>query len=147
MSMPSDQLMSLVAGGQGTMGADEPEPGMGGDQGAAPAGAPMTTPQPNEGEQQEAMVGISLAMDLLEKSLPPFGAESNEGRSIMAALTGLSKVFGQQRDSSKELIPAELKVLMQKAGMQSPELAAMGAGGAPGAGAGGPPPGAMPMPA
>lgn len=141
-------LMDVIAGGAGKSGgAPVGMPSMG-DDGASPAGAPMTTPQPAEGEQQQAQINISLAMDLLEKALPPFGAESAQGKAIMGSLTSLTKMFGEARDSAQPLIPAELKVLMQQAGMQSPEMAAMGAGGAPEAagGAGGPPPGGAPMP-
>ena len=146
MSVPPE-LMKVIAGGAGKSGGAAP-PAQGTPPGT-PNGAPMTTPQPAEGEQQAAMIGVSLAMDLLEKALPPFGAESKEGQALMAAMSGLTKQLGEKRDSAKPLIPAELKVLMQQAGMKSPEMQAMGAGGAPGAGAppgGGMPPGGAPQP-
>lgn len=143
MSVPPE-LMKVIAGGAGKSGGGVPP--MSGSEGA-PMGAPMTTPQPNEGEQQSAMINISLAMDLLEKALPPFGAESDVGKAIMGSLSALTKVAGEKRDSAQPLIPAELKILMQQAGKTSPEMQAMGAGGAPGAGPGaaGAVPGGMPM--
>lgn len=105
----------------------------------------MTTPQPNEGEQQAANVDISMAMDLLEKSLMAFGSESDQGKTLLTCLTGLSKTFGAQRPKSQSLVPAELKQLMSslpQGGGGTPEMKAMGApGGAP-PGAGAPP---MPM--
>jgi hypothetical protein len=133
MGVPPDKLMQLMSGaGKGAGGAPPSQPGAPNN---APVGAPMTTPQNSEGEKQAAMIQISLAMDLLEKSLPPFGAESKEGQALMSAMGALVKSFGEKRDSAKPLIPAELKILMQQAGMKSPELQAMGGGGQPGAGA------------
>lgn len=97
----------------------------------APLGAPMTTPQANAGDQQAAFTQISMAMDMLEKSLPAFGSETPEGKSLLGALTQLTKGFGQQRAGGADLIPAELQQLLQ--GLKpSPEQAAM-AGAAPAA--------------
>lgn len=126
--------MKLMGGGAQTGGAPAAGTPATGD--GAPVGAPMTTPQPNEGAQQGAQVDIALALDLLEKALPAFGSESEEGKAVLAALSGLSRKFGQQRDKAQQLIPAELQQLMQSQ-QASPELAAMqGQGG----GAGAPPP-------
>lgn len=96
--------------------------------GGAPVTAPMTSPQQNEGQQQAAMVDISMAMDLLEKSLPLFGSETDQGRSLLSALTGLSKTFGEQRDKGRQLVPAEIMQLMQslpQGGGASPEMQSM----------------------
>jgi hypothetical protein len=98
----------------------------------------MTTPQPNEGAQAQAMISVTMALDLLEKALPSFGAESEQGMAILKSLMVLTKLVGAQRKASEQLVPAELRSLMEMTGMQSPEQ--MGA-----AGAGGQPP-AAPMP-
>lgn len=95
----------------------------------------MTTPQQNEGAQAQANVNITMALDLLEKALPAYGSESDEGGAILKALSMLTKRFGQKRDQAQGLIPSELRSLMEQSGMKSPESqAAAGAGGAPGAG-------------
>jgi len=134
MSVPPD-LMQLIAGGGGTAGGAPPQPqGLPGVD--SPVGGPMSTPQPATGDIQAAMVNLSIAMDLMENSLPAFGSESPEGAVILRALSSMSGKFGSARSKSKDLIPAELQQLME--GMKpNPVQAAM-------AGAGGPPPGMPP---
>ena len=97
----------------------------------------MMTPQPAEGEQMSAMIQISMAMQMIEKSLPAFGAESPEGEAIMEAMKKLGKAFGESEHKAKELVPAELRMLMQTLGQRNPEQQAMAGGG---------PAGAPPMP-
>lgn len=129
--MPAnDALMQLVGGGQpqGTPTAG-PTPM---EESGAPVGAGMSTPQPNEGAQAQAQVGITMAMDLLEKALIAYGSESKEGGEILKSLSGLQRIFGAQRKESEGMIPAELRALIEQTGSKSPESqAAMGAGGAP----------------
>lgn len=127
------ELLKVIAGGAGPKTgavATPPDPGQGA---GGPSGAPMTTPQPAEGEQMSAMIQISMAMKMIEKSLPAFGAESSEGKAIMDAMKKLSGAFGAQDDKAQELVPAELRMLMQTLGQRSPESQAMAGGGAPGA--------------
>ncbi len=142
MSVPPE-LMSLIQGGAGTGGgpkagaSPQPMPG------AGPAGAPMSTPQPNDGERQNAMISVSMAMDMLEQALPAFGSESEEGRALVGVLSKMGNIFGTARTKSQDLIPAELMQLLNtlpQAGGMSPEAKAMGQqpaipmpGGMPGA--------------
>lgn len=97
----------------------------------------MSTPQANEGQQQEAMVNISMGMDLMEQALAAFGSETLQGKALLSALTTLSKAFGEQRQSGKELQGAEIRQLvgsLPAGGGASPELLSMmgaGGGGAP----------------
>jgi hypothetical protein len=151
--------MQLIAGGAGKGGA----PGMpaGGAEQAPPgvAGAsPMSTPQPAQGEIANAMVTVHLAMSLLTQVLPALGAQSEEGRTVLSVLSTLSKKFGEQQSKSSELVPAELRQLMEnlpQAGGMSPTQKAMGqqpiqmpggAGGMPGGAPGGMPGGMPGMP-
>jgi len=147
MAAMNPELMKLVGGGPkppapipgGPQGAGGQPPGV---PGSAPVASPMSTPEPKEGDKMGAYVQIQMAMDLLEKTLPALGSESEEGSSILDALKGLGKQFGDKRDKSKELVPAELMSLMG----QMPKGPAAGGGAPPPAvpGAGGP--GAMPPP-
>ena len=134
------QLMQLVGGG----GAGGPAP-QGAPQGpaAGPAGSPMSNPQVPEGDKQNAIVTVSMAMDLLAHTIPGLGVKSEEGQAVMDCLTKLGKHFGTARTKSKDLIPAELMQLMgslPQAGGMSPEAKAMGQQPMPG----GMQPGAMP---
>lgn len=126
----ADDLMKLVGGGGAPAGA--PAPATPGTQ--APVGSPMSNPQQNEGAQAQATISITMALDLLEKALPAFGSESEEGGAIIESITKLTRKFGAKRKQSEGMIPAELKMLMEQTGMKSPEqTAATGGGGQPGA--------------
>lgn len=89
-----------------------------------PVGAPMSTPQVNEGAQAEATAKIALAMKLLSMSLEPFGSDTKEGKALMDSISKIQKTFGIKMDEGDRLIPAELKMLMEAAGQQSPEMQA-----------------------
>ena len=154
MDAPSPELMQMIQGGGGQSGQSEPSPPPGEQPGApaasatsnAPVSSPMATPQPKQGDKQQALISVSLAMDLLEQSLPALGSETDEGRTVLATLSNLSKKFGASNRKTQELVPAELKSMMQslpQAGGMSPEMKALmgGHGGAPSGmpGAGKPP--------
>jgi hypothetical protein len=137
VSVPPELMQMLSQAGGGMLG-EIPTPDMGGSGGEPPVpesvpstagGAPMSTPQPANGDKQSAMVNVSLAMDLLEQTLPNLGSESEEGRAVLSVLSALSKKFGQQRAKAQGLQPAELQQLMASlpgAGGMSPEAKAMG---------------------
>lgn len=135
MAQPSPELMKLVAGGAGKSGppmaAESPDAGS-----SAPAGAPMTTPQPAEGDKQNAMVNVGIARDLLEQTLPALGSESPEGQAVMKVLGLLTSKFGHTHAKSQELMPAEIQQLVSSL----PK-----AGGPPGGPPPGMPPGGAPM--
>jgi hypothetical protein len=94
-------------------------------------GAPMSTPEPAEGQKQAAIVNVQMAINMLEHALPILGSNSDEGQVVLTSLKSLSKQFGETK--SQDLIPAELQMLMQSAQQT---------GGAPGQAA--PMPGATP---
>jgi len=136
------ELMKMLGGAGGAPGGGAPGAPAGG--GMPPVSAPMSTPQPNDGEKQAAKVKVQQAMDLLEQTLPELGSESEEGAAVLQVLSALSKKFGgAERARSKELMPAEIMNLIAslprgEGGMKPPPP---GAGGAPG---GMPPGGGMP---
>jgi hypothetical protein len=76
----------------------------------------MSTPQVPEGAKQAANVQVGMAIDALEQALMGFGAETEEGQTILAALKGLSGKFGAQKQQAKNLVPAELQMLMSAFG-------------------------------
>ena len=142
MSTPPDQLMKLMAGGAGKGDAPGPNPmEVASPNNEAPGGGPMATPGPKEGMKQAAMVNISMVFQLLEQSLPAFGSQSEEGKAVLKALSGLTSQFGKDRQKSDQLIPAELMQLVQS-------IPGMGGGGPAQKAMGAMPPGqpAMPQP-
>lgn len=91
---------------------------------APPMGAPMTTPEPKLGEKETASINVQTAMDLLEQALPKIGADSEEGKAIMSAVTGLTKIFGKREAKNRELMPAEIMNMISslpQAGGATPE--------------------------
>jgi hypothetical protein len=128
------ELMKLV-GGAGAPGEAPPGAALGAPA-SAPVGSPMSTPEPKDGDKEGAYLQIQMAMDLLEKTLPALGSESEEGSTVIKALSLIGQKFGEKREKSKEFVPAELMSLMQ----QMPK----GPAGAHPPGASGAPPGGMP---
>lgn len=142
MGVPSDQLMKLMESQQKkkpkvevevkTDGEEEADDEMEGMSGAdtPPMSAPMSTPEPAMGSKEGAMVNISLAVDLIKRSLPGIGADSEEGRKALSAIKTLMSVVGERKDSAEELKQSEILQMLQslpQAGGQSPEGKAMAA--------------------
>lgn len=118
MSVPKE-LMDVVAGG-GKPGG--PPAAAAGNQ--PPSGGPMSTPQPKAGMEQAALINIAMVFQLLEQSLGAFGSPTDKGKAILSALKTLTGAFGNERQESEKLIPAELMQMHQ---------AVPGAGGGPAA--------------
>ncbi len=159
MSVPSDQLMQMIksqrdkATPAGVPPAPEAPTGMS-ENSAAPMSSPMSTPEPKMGNREAAMINLSMAQDLLEQALPAVGSDSEEGRSILGAISTLNKVIGPKKSKTNELQPTEIMQMLQtlpqaggataegKAMAQAPQIPGMsaqvpppappGAGGLPG---------------
>jgi len=123
MSVPPDKLMELMR--------------------APPMASPMSTPEPKMGNKEAALINISMAIDLLEQSLPAFGSVSEEGKKTLNAIRALSGLIGQKKGKTDELQQSEILQLMQtlpQAGGATPEGRAMAQAPIPGM----PPAGGMP---
>lgn len=164
--MADQDIMALMQSQQD--GA--PPPGAGPAMTPPPMPSPMSTPEPKAGQREAAMINVSMALDLIEQSLPAIGSETPEGQSLMSALSKLSSVLGPKKQKTNELQSAEILQLLQNLpqagggtpvsraiaggppnlGLMSPQPPAAAPGGAP---AGGPPamppgmpPGGAPLP-
>ena len=127
-AIPPD-LMKLMQGGGNPPGA---APGVGGaPQQQGPVSAPMSTPQPNEGEKQGAMAQVQMAIDLLEQTLKPFGSETEEGQVILDALKKLSSKFGDKKEKARGLIPSEIMNLVSSLPKGAGGMAPQAQGGMP----------------
>ena len=94
------------------------------DASTPPSAAPMSTPEPKMGNREGAMVNISMAMDLLEQSLPALGSESEEGQKVLSAIRTITGVIGQKKAKTGELQQSEILQLLQtlpQAGGATPE--------------------------
>jgi hypothetical protein len=156
MGVPSEELMNMIKSqrdsatpngipdvpkGSGDMGISDPN--------SPPMAAPMSTPEPKMGNREAALINVSMAMDLLEQSLPAIGSESSEGKQILSAIRSMIGVLGVKKASTAELQPAEilqmLQSLPQAGGMSAESKAMMSAPAIPGMAPEGPAP-ALPMP-
>ena len=148
MGVPSEELMNMIKSqrdsatpngipdvptGANDMGISDPA--------SPPMAAPMSTPEPKMGNREAALINVSMAMDLLEQSLPAIGSES--------AIRSMIGVLGVKKASTAELQPAEILQMLQslpQAGGASPESKAMmSAPAIPGMAPEGPAP-VLPMP-
>jgi hypothetical protein len=127
-------LMSMMQGGGQTPGGEPPPQG--------PVSAPMSTPQPPEGEKQKAMSQVQMGIKLFDQALMTFGSQTDEGKTLLDVLKKLSSMFGDRKEKSEGLIPSEIMNLVsslpQGAGGMQPQ-------GAPPQGAGAPPMSPPPM--
>ena len=147
MSVPPDKLMELMRGSQAAAGTPTPVPeataGAMSDAETPPMASPMSTPEPKMGSKEAALINISMAMDLLEQSLPAFGSESAEGQKALNAIRQLSGLIGPRKSKTNELQQSEILQMLQtlpQAGGATPEGRAMAQAPIPGM----PPAGGMP---
>lgn len=154
----TSQMMDLI-GRQSAAGSLPPADQSMSDASTAPMSSPMSTPEPKMGNREAAMVNLSMAMDLIEQSLPALGSESPEGQKALGVLRVLSGVLGPKKDKTGDLQRSEILQMLQtlpqaggatpesKALAQAPAIPGMSPGGAPSAPPGMPPGGApQPMP-
>ena len=151
MSVPTDKLMELM---KGSRSASAPMPNPSAPQAAGmsdaetpPMASPMSTPEPKMGSKEGALINISMAMDLLEQSLPALGSESPEGQKALNAIRQLSGLIGPRKGKTNELQQSEILQMLQtlpQAGGATPEGRAIAQAPIPGM----PPPqgGGMPPP-
>lgn len=147
--MADADMMALMQGAGAPGGATAGGLSIGAPPAASPPPmpTPMSTPEPKAGVKENALVNISMALDLIEQALPALGSESEEGKKALSALSTLTAILGPKKQKAGELQNAEILQLLQS-------LPQAG-GGTPGsrAIAGGPPnlglmnlPGATPAP-
>jgi hypothetical protein len=87
------------------------------------------------GNQEAARINLSMALDLLEQSLPAFGSGSEEGQKVLSALRTINAVLGPRKNKTNELQQSEILQMLQslpQAGGMSPEGRAMSAAPTPG---------------
>ena len=150
--MADDQIMALLGqqGGQ-PQGGISMSPGADNASAQPPMTSPMSTPEPKAGQRESALVNVSMALDLIEQSLPAIGSETPEGQKLISALNSLTTVLGPKKQKANELQSAEILQLLQNlpnAGGGSPGARTIAAAG-PNLGQMTPPPpggGAPPMP-
>lgn len=163
MAVPPDKLMDMIKSQRGAAPTGTPPtldaitaPS---DASTPPMSAPMSTPEPKMGNKEAAMVNISMAMDLLEQSLPALGSDSAEGKQVLSAIKQMTGIVGAKKAKTDALQPTEILQMLQtlpQAGGATPGGKAMSEapaipGMTPGPSAPPPPPpmggaGGMPMP-
>lgn len=113
MAIGSKDMMDMIQADQG--GAAEPMTPPPAEQGAltAPMASPMSTPEPQNGNQEQARLNIMMALDMLQQALGVFGMESEEGKALERVVTEITNQFGERESKTRELMPAEIINLIQ----------------------------------
>ena len=113
MAIGSKDMMDMIKAGQGDMAeAPTPPPSMQ-EETTAPMASPMSTPEPQKGEQEQAKLNIMMALDMLQQALGVFGMESEEGKMLERVVMDITKQFGEREAKTRELMPAEIMNLIQ----------------------------------
>ena len=126
--------MELMKGDR-SAGAPAPTPVGPSTPESPPMASPMSTPEKQQGTREAAMINVSIALDLLDQSLPALGAESEEGQAILEASRKLGGLLGGKRNQTGELQQSEILQMLQtlpKAGGMTPESKAIQSAPPPG---------------
>jgi hypothetical protein len=78
----------------------------GGNAPQAPAGSPMSKPEPKKGLKAGALANMRIAQNMLEQALTAFAPEDAEYKTILDCLTKLTKTAG--KNDAGDLVPAEV---------------------------------------
>jgi hypothetical protein len=113
MAIGSKDMMDMIKAGQG-MGSETPTPPPSmQEETTAPMASPMTTPEPQKGDQEQAKLNIMMALDMLQQALGVFGMDSPEGKTLEQVVMDITKQFGEREAKTRELMPAEIMNLIQ----------------------------------
>jgi len=132
MAVPQEELMKMIKSqrDQATPGGmvQTTEETVMSDATTPPMAAPMSTPEPKMGSKESAMLNLSMAMDLLNQSLPGIGVGSKEGKQVLDAIRVITGILGPDKERTDELQPTEILNMLQtlpQAGGATPESKAM----------------------
>lgn len=124
MAVSNKEMMDMLKAEQS--GAEMPPVTPPSEQGAEtpPMSSPMTTPEPQAGNMEEARLNVMMALDMLQNALQVFGMESEEGEALSEAVEELVSKFGERESETRQLMPAEIMNLVStlpQAGGATPE--------------------------
>lgn len=132
MAVSNKEMMDMLKAEQPTSDVMPPA-----EQGAmtAPMASPMTTPEPQEGNMEQARLNVMMALDMLQNALMEFGMDTEEGMALQKVVGDITREFGERESSTRELMPAEIMNLVQtlpQAGGATPEARAIAQAPVPG---------------
>jgi hypothetical protein len=136
MAVSNKQMMDMLKADQGMPAQEQMTPPPS-EQGAdtAPMPSPMTTPEPQVGNMEQARLNVMMALDMLQNALMTFGMESEEGMALQDVVSKITAKFGERESDTRQLMPAEIMNLIQtlpQAGGATPEARAVAQAPVPG---------------
>jgi hypothetical protein len=136
MAVSNKQMMDMLKADQGMPAQEQMTPPPS-EQGAdtAPMPSPMTTPEPQAGNMEQARLNVMMALDMLQNALMTFGMESEEGMALQDVVSKITAKFGERESDTRQLMPAEIMNLIQtlpQAGGATPEARAVAQAPVPG---------------
>jgi hypothetical protein len=99
----------------------------------------MSQPAAADGLKASAQVNITMAIDILQQSLPAIGVQTPEGQAVLNALKTLTKAFAETESKSRELIPAEIMQMLSALPQTNPSPGMKAGAARPMPGMGAPP--------
>jgi hypothetical protein len=135
MAVSNKEMMDMLKAEQGSAEMAPVAPPSEQGMETPPMSSPMTTPEPQAGNMEEARLNVMMALDMLQKALQTFGMQSEEGESLSDAIEELISKFGERESQTRELMPAEIMNLVStlpQAGGATPEARAVAAAPVPG---------------
>jgi len=136
MAVSNKQMMDMLKKEQGMAMEDQPTMPPS-EQGAdtAPMPSPMSTPEPQAGNMEQARLNVMMALDMLQAALQTFGMQSEEGMALQDVVSKITSKFGERESDTRQLMPAEIMNLIQtlpQAGGATPEARAVAQAPVPG---------------
>lgn len=136
MAVSNKQMMDMLKADQGMPAQEQMTPPPS-EQGAdtAPMPSPMTTPEPQAGNMEQARLNVMMALDMLQNALMTFGMQSEEGMALQDVVSKITTKFGERESDTRQLMPAEIMNLIQtlpQAGGATPEARAVAQAPVPG---------------
>lgn len=131
MAVSNKQMMDMLKAEQSTPTAPPNEQASQ----TAPMPSPMSTPEPQAGNNEQARLNVMMALDMLQNALQTFGMQSEEGMALQDVVSKITAKFGERESDTRQLMPAEIMNLVQtlpQAGGATPEARAVAQAPVPG---------------
>lgn len=136
MAVSNEEMIRMLRDQQAGAEMDQPTPPPN-EQASltAPMPSPMSTPEPQEGNMEQARLNVMMGLDLLQEALKTFGMESEEGKTLSKVVSDITTKFGERESETRQLMPAEIMQLIStlpQAGGASPAARAVSQAPVPG---------------
>ena len=136
MAVSNEEMIRMLREQQAGAAPDQPTPPPNEQESqTAPMPSPMSTPEPQAGNMEQARLNVMMALDMLQEALKTFGTASKEGEMLAKVVGDITTQFGEREGETRQLMPAEVMQLIStlpQAGGASPAARAVAQAPVPG---------------